>query len=269
MIARSMTIVAAAAVSGLAGEFNPTFDDREIVAQASCSDFDGYDFNSEDLLPDVPFEEWAINAQGSAFTEFAAGTGDADQTSTITPTALTACGTAYADAYIDKEIGFALGFAYSRYNVGFSLAEPTRVLLDADLFAFGNARSWVRIKDGNSTIIYNAESLGTPLATNTNITLPPGDFEFELYCDADTYADFGPFGDNAEGGYDGSLTMAPGCNAADQAEPFGVLDLADLTAFIAAFTGNDPDADLAQPVGVLDLADLTAFINLFLNGCPG
>ena len=59
-----------------------------------------------------------------------------------------------------------------------------------------------------------------------------------------------------------------GCNDADLAEPFGVLDLADVQGFVSAFVGNDLAADLAPPVGVLDLADLQAFVMAFLAGCP-
>lgn len=62
---------------------------------------------------------------------------------------------------------------------------------------------------------------------------------------------------------------APGpCNAADIAEPFGVLDLGDIGAFTNAFVAQEPDADLAPPTGVYDLADIQAFITAFLNGCP-
>lgn len=59
-----------------------------------------------------------------------------------------------------------------------------------------------------------------------------------------------------------------GCNAADLVEPFGVLDLADIGAFVQAFTSQDPIADLAAPAGVFDLADLQAFIGAFVGGCP-
>jgi hypothetical protein len=58
------------------------------------------------------------------------------------------------------------------------------------------------------------------------------------------------------------------CSAADIAEPVGVLDLADVQAFIAGFTGLDPIADLADPSGVFDLADVQAFIDGFVPGCP-
>ncbi|USN98466.1 MAG: hypothetical protein H6810_09865 [Phycisphaeraceae bacterium] len=63
-------------------------------------------------------------------------------------------------------------------------------------------------------------------------------------------------------------TVGCGLNPADLAEPFGVLDVEDITAFITAFLGGDPAADLAPPQGVIDLHDLTAFIGFFLQGSP-
>jgi glucose/arabinose dehydrogenase len=61
---------------------------------------------------------------------------------------------------------------------------------------------------------------------------------------------------------------ACGCNAADIAAPFGVLDLGDVNGFIGAFVAQDPAADIAAPFGVFDLADLQAFIAAFTGGCP-
>jgi hypothetical protein len=58
------------------------------------------------------------------------------------------------------------------------------------------------------------------------------------------------------------------CNAADLAEPFDVLDLADINAFVAGFTTQDPIADLAAPFGVFDLGDINAFVAAFSAGCP-
>ncbi|USN98919.1 MAG: hypothetical protein H6810_12320 [Phycisphaeraceae bacterium] len=67
----------------------------------------------------------------------------------------------------------------------------------------------------------------------------------------------------------GTVTPAgAGCNPADVAEPHGVLDLADVQAFTAAFVSGDPLADLAPPAGVLDLADVQTFIASFVAGCP-
>lgn len=55
---------------------------------------------------------------------------------------------------------------------------------------------------------------------------------------------------------------------ADHAPPYGVLDLADLQAFVADFVAGRPGGDVAEPRGVLDLADIAAFVDAFLSGCP-
>jgi hypothetical protein len=66
----------------------------------------------------------------------------------------------------------------------------------------------------------------------------------------------------------GPAPQPAGCNPADIAEPFDVLDLGDISAFVNAFLGSEPAADLAPPSGVYDLSDLNAFITAFLSGCP-
>ena len=57
------------------------------------------------------------------------------------------------------------------------------------------------------------------------------------------------------------------CNPADLSEPFGILDLSDINAFVSAFVAGDPLADL-NPDGIYDLADIVAFIDAFNLGCP-
>lgn len=57
------------------------------------------------------------------------------------------------------------------------------------------------------------------------------------------------------------------CNIADLAEPFGTLDLSDISAFVAAFTGMDPVVDF-DANGVFDLTDISAFVSAFSGGCP-
>lgn len=73
--------------------------------------------------------------------------------------------------------------------------------------------------------------------------------------------------DEAVGWVEQNLIGGP-CSPADIAEPDGVLDLSDITAFITAFTTEDPLGDLAEPTGVFDLSDLVTFIELFTAGCP-
>ena len=87
-----------------------------------------------------------------------------------------------------------------------------------------------------------------------------------------TVADAG-VGNTIEAGVDAFAVRAAacgpaGCVAADVAEPFGVLDLADVQAFIGGFASQDPIADIAEPSGVWDLADVQAFIGSFNAGCP-
>ena len=74
-------------------------------------------------------------------------------------------------------------------------------------------------------------------------------------------------------GYSGNTCVrvfyaqVPDCPA-DLAPPAGVLDLADVQAFVGGFVAQDPIADLAAPFGVFDLADIGAFTSQFIAGCP-
>jgi len=58
------------------------------------------------------------------------------------------------------------------------------------------------------------------------------------------------------------------CSVADVGVPLGVLDLADVDAFIGAFLAGDALADIAFPFGFIDLSDVDAFIGAYLAGCP-
>ena len=57
------------------------------------------------------------------------------------------------------------------------------------------------------------------------------------------------------------------CNIADLAEPFGVLDLQDIGAFVGGFTSQMPIADL-DGNGIYDLTDIGLFVSNFTAGCP-
>ena len=58
------------------------------------------------------------------------------------------------------------------------------------------------------------------------------------------------------------------CAVSDIAPPFGIIDLADVDAFINAFLANDLCVDIAPPIGILDISDIDLFIASFLAGCP-
>jgi hypothetical protein len=64
-----------------------------------------------------------------------------------------------------------------------------------------------------------------------------------------------------------ALATPPAPCLADLAPPQGLLDLADVLAFISAFQSGEPAADLSGPCGTFDLADVNAFVNEFLLGC--
>lgn len=66
--------------------------------------------------------------------------------------------------------------------------------------------------------------------------------------------------------FDVATGLTP-CNAADLAQPFGLLDLSDINAFVSAFTGNLPAGDLNSD-GLFDLSDINLFVSAFTGGCP-
>lgn len=60
----------------------------------------------------------------------------------------------------------------------------------------------------------------------------------------------------------------PGCSSADLAEPYGVLNVFDLFAYLGLYNTNDPAADLAEPDGVINVFDLFEYLNAYNAGCP-
>lgn len=72
-------------------------------------------------------------------------------------------------------------------------------------------------------------------------------------------------------GTDGGVSIRPATAepcVADFAEPLGVLDFFDVSAFLGAFSTMSPAADLAEPFGAFDFFDVAAFIQAFAAGCP-
>ena len=60
---------------------------------------------------------------------------------------------------------------------------------------------------------------------------------------------------------------SPGCSGADVAEPFGVIDAGDVSAFLGALTAGEAWADVSGD-GVIDFYDAAAFLGLVAAGCP-
>ncbi len=63
------------------------------------------------------------------------------------------------------------------------------------------------------------------------------------------------------------LAEAGPCNPADLAEPFGILDLADINAFTTGFISQGPAGDF-DGNGIFDLTDINLFVASFVVGCP-
>lgn len=59
----------------------------------------------------------------------------------------------------------------------------------------------------------------------------------------------------------------PGCNVADLAPAFGVLNLDDIDVFVTAFLSGNHIADL-DGNGIANIDDIDAFVTAFLDGCP-
>ena len=76
--------------------------------------------------------------------------------------------------------------------------------------------------------------------------------------------DEGLVNSNVEAGVDDFQIVAMGCggNPADLAPPFGVLDIADIGAFVSAFTAQGAIADLTGD-GLIDLSDIADFVTYF------
>lgn len=65
---------------------------------------------------------------------------------------------------------------------------------------------------------------------------------------------------------DGTIATI-GCQALQFAPPVAQRDFFDVTAFISAFSANDVQADLAAPAGVLNFADIAAFLGQYNSSC--
>jgi hypothetical protein len=64
-----------------------------------------------------------------------------------------------------------------------------------------------------------------------------------------------------------TLAGPTGCSDADLAEPLGELNFFDVSAYLAAFTAQEPSADFDQN-GNFDFFDVSLFLGLYNFGCP-
>ena len=72
---------------------------------------------------------------------------------------------------------------------------------------------------------------------------------------------------NAGAIYPGIVTEPCIC-LGDLAEPFGVLNFFDVSAFLGAYGAQDPNVDFAEPFGTFNFFDVSVFLSAFAAGCP-
>lgn len=63
------------------------------------------------------------------------------------------------------------------------------------------------------------------------------------------------------------LATPTGCSEADLAEPFGEFNFFDVSAFLAAYNAQEPEADIDRN-GSFDFFDVSLFLGLYNQGCP-
>lgn len=168
-------------------------------------------------------------------------------------------------------IGVGWNITISTWDSGSWLSEASILFEDPDDFpvdfdaftiAPGSGDNFAGQRNYNSNGIVLLGSQGLPPQVLDN-----GMLRLEFF---ETFDDFSAEVDAELTGTITLLTTANAgpCSDADLSEPFGTLDLSDITAFITAFMNQDPAADLAPPQGTFDLADIVEFISTFSAGCP-
>ena len=169
-------------------------------------------------------------------------------------------------------------------NNGALLPDPSRIdenLLEIDGgFTSGPASSarFVITETGHNSIMVTGGDIDLDGTVNVafaqGVPLPPRGTEYDLVTCADGVIN-GNFASEAILGFPCEIVYEPTrvfaralrCNVADFAQPFGVLDLADIGVFTSGFTGGNPLVDINGDT-ILDLADIGLFVAAFTAGCP-
>lgn len=137
----------------------------------------------------------------------------------------------------------------------------------------GNATGAARFEiAGDQGTIFSVPTApnGRPFFLDRYIYAPAGVYTISYTADAAYTPGADPAGrSEAFLGSDYEVWFSPGfivCGDADLGFPQGVLDLADITAFVALF-GQSQTVDFNFD-GVYDLADIVLFVSSFNAGCP-
>ncbi len=89
--------------------------------------------------------------------------------------------------------------------------------------------------------------------------------------DGSSYTLGGSFGPNNQEGFPpvepGDIALAPAAACAADLTGDGLLNFFDISAFLSAFSVQDPDADFTGD-GLYDFFDVSAYLSAFSAGCP-
>ncbi|MBZ0173520.1 MAG: hypothetical protein K8E66_14140, partial [Phycisphaerales bacterium] len=241
----------------------------------AVSGYDDFDFDGfSDFDPGFPhgqFGEWEgyidyydkngdlIHGEWIGAEEFIAG----DEV--FTGIEVAPEGAFFYDLYLDNSIGSCECFSDIDYYCVGGLEPDTEYEIRVTSADFDTI---LGLLDGTGTLIDSNDDdpdAGCCLSVLNGFSDGQGDLYFVITgcCDDDFTGMHTAFGD-----YEIAVTPAVGpCNAADLAEPYGLLDLADINTFVTAFLANDPVVDF-DGNGLYDLADINTFVSAFMSGCP-
>jgi hypothetical protein len=238
------------------------------------------------VFPDADFVRFEVEHRMS----YLSGTVEcvATQSSAMAPDILIANGLAtISTTGTSPEPDGSIGEAGSFFVIGFTVDAPALFILDASLDyatpAPDQTGPWSRVSTGISRLqglplvpymTYGTDDIGRSAGPRTTIVrLDPGEEWFFSLVAAATALDTEgqPYSEACS--FTGSLVyLGEPCSRADLALPLGVLDLADILAWVETFLQTDVVANPTVDFNgddLYDLQDVTGFVDAFAQGCGG
>jgi hypothetical protein len=246
-------------ISSTVGQTVLISDLRRIATTARAGDVT----DSDAFTPSPAFSRFDLADDADATFGTCSTAARATQTSTVTPVAFAAVGTARASG---TSPGSDLGSAQasSSYFISFRLASAQRLTLAATLTRGTTANPQFVLQRSDGMISY-VLSGNDPQPITIARTLPPGDYTLVTFASVSISLFPGAtLNDTASFSLDATLTCPADFNAD------GFLDFFDYDDFVACFeTGVCPpnaSADFNED-GFADFFDYDAFVASFESGC--
>ena len=271
--------------AGASAQFSPVQDHRYLYTGGFFTNLDGT-LPGETFDPMYPSESFAAFDETHAMA-YLGGTlqCSTNQDSSLSPSVFSASGGASVafDGPNPNPDG-SLGEAASFGTVRVSLDAPAIVRLEATLLfephdenAPGElSRVFARVAEPRGLgfvtyfVVSNEEVGNAAGPIGHTIRLDAGEWLLQFAAHVST-VDIAGDPRTESGSYEGTFTyVGEPCSRADLAAPMGVLDLADIMAWVAEFTGSgvvaNPTVDFNGDE-VFDLADVQGFVGAFVAGC--